>query len=1185
AVDCAGNQANQNSGTFTFDDIPPEVSITSPTSGSYINGTQTITRSLTETNQQTDEARLRWPSGGTNYGNWTTYTPGTTQISALDGWNSIGDGQTFDIEIRHTDCAGNISTTSSVTNLTKDVTPPTINSFVMSCDNSSGTITFSEPVYANYNATGNLTTTNLSVTKSGGNANINTASISHTAGATTATANITWTGTLNGFELVKVETQGPNKVFDAAGNAMVHPNNATDYSNVTITIVSNPTAQTVCQNTNASFTGSATGGAGLQYRWQRSTDGGSTFTDLTDSVQVSGSTGTTLTLTTVPSSWNNYQFRLKAYNECDTKYSTAATLTVTLPTAITTQPTSSQTICAGGTAGLSVTAQGGGLSYQWQYYNGSNWVNVSDGTPTGADYTPDNGQSATLQISGLSAGSYQYRVIVYGTCAPTTVTSNTATVNVNAQPTATISGTTTICSGSNATLTLTLTGTAPWSVDVANYGTITNITSSPYSFNVSPTTTTTYTINSVSDGNSCSGTGSGSATVTLQGPPTANAGADQNICQGSDATLSGTATNYSTVTWTTSGDGTFANANSLNTTYTPGTNDITNGSVTLTLTANAITPCSTPATDQMTVHIEGTPVAPTITKNPNTSTVCEGTDVSATFSGGSGGNGTETYEYEYDNSGTWNAYTAGNPISTTGHTSVTVRARRNGTNCTSSGWTTASWSIEATPVAPTITKNPNTTTVCQGVAVSATFTGGSGGNGTNTYEYRTNDGNGWSSWAAYTPGTNIATTGLVGVEIRAVRGATVCSPAINVASWTVTTSTLSLTCSSNSPVCSGSTLNLSVTVTGGSGNYSYSWTGPNGFSSSVQNPTRANMTSADAGTYSVTVTDNITGCVSSCNTSVSVNSLPSITGQPSDYKLVYGNSASPAFNPTTSGATSFQWYYDNDNSGYDGTAISGATNEDYNVSSATFTDDRYYYLTATNSCGSVNSNYVRLKVAPTQASSITPGTRTKVSIAFSWTRGNGDGVIVTAKQGTSNTDTPTDGTTYSANSDFSSAPSMGTSTAKVVYNGTGSSVTVTGLAQNTSYTFVIFEYKSATAGIVYNTNITANQNRRTISTLSREIVEESVVGSTFAITSVQPNPVEGNAFALQLYSDIGGTSQVEILNTFGEKVYSGAYNIEPGITLIPLTMPTENGGTPAGTYFLRVTLLGETLVYKFIYLP
>src|SRR6185369_2263064 len=53
----------------------------------------------------------------------------------------------------------------------------------------------------------------------------------------------------------------------------------------------------------------------------------------------------------------------------------------------------------------------------------------------------------------------------------------------------------------------------------------------------------------------------------------------------------------------------------------------------------------------------------------------------------------------------------------------------------------------------------------------------------------------------------------------------------------------------------------------------YSWTGPNGFTSSVQNPTRANVTTADAGTYSVTITLN--GCASAAGaTNVVVNPTP-----------------------------------------------------------------------------------------------------------------------------------------------------------------------------------------------------------------------------------------------------------------------------------------------------------------------
>ncbi len=1188
ATDCAGNSGNSSlSDAFHIDNTPPVVSVTAPSSGAYINGTQVISRNLTESNQTTDEARLRWPSGdGTINGNWTTFTSGTTQISALNGWGSIPNGQTFDIEVRHTDCAGNQGT-ASVTNLTKDVTAPTIYTFTMSCDNASGTIQFSEPVYANNNGTGNLTTTNLSVTKSGGTANINTASISHTAGSSSATVNITWSGTLNGYELVKVETQGSNKVYDAAGNAMVHPTNGTDYTNVNVTIVSNPSDQTVCESSNATFIASATGGAGLNYRWQYSTDGGTNFSDLSDggsNPSISGSTTTTLTLNGVPNAWNNYKFRIKAYNECDTKYSTAATLTVTPATAITTQPQNT-TICYGNSATLSVTAQGGSLSYQWQYYDGSSWLNVSNGTPSGATYIPNNGQSQSLQISGLNAGSYQYRVIVYGSCSPTTVTSNTATVTVNALPTATLSGSTTICSGSSATLTITLTGQSPWTVVVDNYGTINNITSSPYNFNVSPTATTTYTITSVTDGNSCTNTATSNATVTVQPQPTANAGSNGATCVTNAFTVTdATATNYSSVSWAiASGNGSLTNPNTLAPTYTPGSGDA-GTTVVLTLTANPISPCSSPATSQKQIYVEGTPVAQTISKSPNASAVCEGTSVSATFSGGSGGNGTDEYDYSFDGS-TWYSYTPGSSISTSGKTQVWIRTRRLGTYCSSSSYNTVSWTVEQTPVAPTITKNPNTNSVCQGTAVSATFSGGSGGNGTNTYEYRTYDGNSWSSWSAYSEGNNIATTGLTGVEIRATRNAAVCTPATNTVSWTVSQNELSLTCGDNSTVCSGNTLTLSVTVSGGSGNYSYSWTGPNSFSSNVQNPTRSYMTSADAGDYIVTVTDNNTGCVSSCTTNVTVATTPTIAGQPSDYKVVYNQSANPAFNATTNGATSYQWYKDNDNSGYDGTAISGATNEDYNVSNAQFTDDGYYYLKASNSCGDVYSDYVRLKVAPTQASGIS-GTRTATTVTLSWTRGNGDGVLVTAKSGTTNTDTPVDGTTYSANSNFSLAPEIGGSgTAKVVYNGTGTSVTVTYLTAGTNYTFCIFEYKNATAGVVYNTNLATNQNRRTIKTLPREITEETIVGNTFAIVGIQPNPVENNDFTLQLYSDIEGTSKVEIVNELGENVFAGAFDLKPGTILIPIRMPTSNGGTPAGTYFLRVTLLGETLIYKFIYLP
>ncbi len=60
---------------------------------------------------------------------------------------------------------------------------------------------------------------------------------------------------------------------------------------------------------------------------------------------------------------------------------------------------------------------------------------------------------------------------------------------------------------------------------------------------------------------------------------------------------------------------------------------------------------------------------------------------------------------------------------------------------------------------------------------------------------------------------------------------------------------------SNGPLCAGSTLNLTATVTSGSAPFTFSWDGPDGFTSSQQNPSIPNTTLANTGLYSVTVTD------------------------------------------------------------------------------------------------------------------------------------------------------------------------------------------------------------------------------------------------------------------------------------------------------------------------------------------
>ena len=67
--------------------------------------------------------------------------------------------------------------------------------------------------------------------------------------------------------------------------------------------------------------------------------------------------------------------------------------------------------------------------------------------------------------------------------------------------------------------------------------------------------------------------------ITIVDAPTSTAGSNGDVCVGDVYSLSGTATNQVSVLWTTTGDGTFTNASSLNPDYDPGPNDVLAGTV------------------------------------------------------------------------------------------------------------------------------------------------------------------------------------------------------------------------------------------------------------------------------------------------------------------------------------------------------------------------------------------------------------------------------------------------------------------------------------------------------------------------------------------------------------------------------------------------------------------------------
>lgn len=89
------------------------------------------------------------------------------------------------------------------------------------------------------------------------------------------------------------------------------------------------------------------------------------------------------------------------------------------------------------------------------------------------------------------------------------------------------------------------------------------------------------------------------------------------------------------------------------------------------------------------------------------------------------------------------------------------------------------------------------------------------------------------------------------------------------------------TASSNSPICSGTDLYLTGTATGGIPGYTYSWSGPGGFSSAILSPTVTAVPASASGVYTLTITDALNCSTSAVpvTTTVTVNTAPApITG-------------------------------------------------------------------------------------------------------------------------------------------------------------------------------------------------------------------------------------------------------------------------------------------------------------------
>ncbi len=198
-----------------------------------------------------------------------------------------------------------------------------------------------------------------------------------------------------------------------------------------VVIGTQPSSQTVCSNAaSVTFTSAATG-SGVSYLWQVSTNGGSTWTN------ISGATAAAYTINTPGVGLNNNQYRVVVSGTapCAAVTSNAATLTVT-DVAV---AASSTSICIGQSVTLSATYTGVPNT------TNSSWVCATTGS--GAT-TAVSGDSAV--VTPTAAGTYVYTFTTNGSCSFT----RTVSVTVNALPviSAVTATPATVCSGANISL-------------------------------------------------------------------------------------------------------------------------------------------------------------------------------------------------------------------------------------------------------------------------------------------------------------------------------------------------------------------------------------------------------------------------------------------------------------------------------------------------------------------------------------------------------------------------------------------------------------------------------------------------------------------------------------------------------------------------------------------------------------
>ena len=324
----------------------------------------------------------------------------------------------------------------------------------------------------------------------------------------------------------------------SSGTVVVTASSGTANSTSTYTVNALPTissppssgTQTLCLNGSATaLSVSATAGSGSisKYEWYSNTSASTVGAVLVLTTTTAATSDTYTPLTTSLGTLFYYVVVTNS-NGCAVTSSFTGAITVNAPVVITVHPsTSIQSVCVGGSiTSLSVTATGGGLSYQW-YSNlsNSNSGGTLIGGATASSYTPSNASAAI---------TYYYCVVSNGApCNSSATSAVSGSITVNATPTTvTVSTPGIYCTSTTLTAANVSSGTIYYQGTTTG-GTSTATPSASQLVSVSGT----YYFRAQS-GAGCWGT-EGSATVTINTVPTAPAPS-----AGSGATTSSITANW-----------------------------------------------------------------------------------------------------------------------------------------------------------------------------------------------------------------------------------------------------------------------------------------------------------------------------------------------------------------------------------------------------------------------------------------------------------------------------------------------------------------------------------------------------------------------------------------------------------------------------------------------------------------